>query len=71
MIILVPPKAGLFIEIFKIMLEKKPIVFKSPDLSKLREVIIDHRTKIYIAPDADVEEARSRYLYRIPNRRIK
>jgi hypothetical protein len=44
------------------MMERKPIVFKSPDLSKLKEVIIDHRTRIYIAPDADVEEARTRYL---------
>ena len=53
------------------MFEKKPVVIKSPDLSKLREVIIDHRTKIYIAPDADVEEARNRYLCRVPNRRSK
>jgi hypothetical protein len=53
------------------MFEKKPIVFKSPDLSKLKEVIIDHRTKIYIAPDADIEEAKSRYFSRVPNRRIK
>lgn len=46
----------------KNMMERKPIVFKSPDLSKLKEVIIDHRTRIYIALDADVEEARTRYL---------
>jgi hypothetical protein len=46
------------------MLEKKPNNIKSPDLSKLKEVIIDHRTKIYIAPEADAEEARSRYLSR-------
>jgi hypothetical protein len=44
------------------MMERKPIVFKSPDLSKMKEVIIDHRTRIYIALDADVEEARTRYL---------
>jgi hypothetical protein len=46
------------------MFEKKPNIVKSPDLSKLKEVIIDHRTKIYIALDADIEEARSRYLSR-------
>jgi hypothetical protein len=46
------------------MFEKKPSAFKSPDLSKLKEVIIDGRTKIYIAPEADIEEARSRYLSR-------
>jgi hypothetical protein len=44
------------------MMERKPVVFKSPDLSKLKEVIIDHRTRIYISHDADVEEARTRYL---------
>jgi hypothetical protein len=43
------------------MYEKKQNIFKSPDLSKLKEVIIDYRTKIYIALDADVEEARKRY----------
>jgi len=53
------------------MFEKKSIAFKSPDLSKLREVIIDHRTKIYIALDADIEEAKSRYLSRITSRRTK
>jgi hypothetical protein len=53
------------------MFEKKAVVFKSPDLSKLREVIIDHRTKIYIAPGADIDEARNRYLTRILNRRTK
>jgi hypothetical protein len=47
------------------MFEKKPAVYKSPDLSKLKEVIIDHRTKIYIAPGADIEEARNRYFSRI------
>ena len=53
------------------MFEKKPSFIKSPDLSKLKEVIIDHRTKIYIAPDADIEEARDRYLTRIAARRVK
>jgi len=53
------------------MIEKKAIVFKSPDLSKLKEVKIDHRTKIYIAPDANIEEAKSRYLYLISTRKPK
>ena len=59
---MVPPGAGLFFKILKNMMERKPVVFKSPDLSKLKEVIIDHRTRIYISHDADVEEARTRYL---------
>ncbi len=53
------------------MFEKKAAAYKSPDLSKLKEVIIDHRTKIYIAPEADIEEARNRYLSRITTRRTK
>jgi len=47
------------------MIEKKTVVFKSPDMSKLQEVVIDVKTKIYIALDADPEEARSRYWARI------
>ena len=46
------------------MFEKKQTNFKSPDLSKLQEVVIDFRTKIYIAIGADSEEARSRYMSR-------
>ncbi len=46
------------------MYEKKQNNFKSPDLSQLQEVVIDVRTKIYIAIGADPEEARSRYLSR-------
>ena len=53
------------------MLDKKPIVFKSPDLSKLKEVVIDHRTKIYIAPDADIEEAKNRYVSLMAARKTK
>jgi hypothetical protein len=53
------------------MYESKQGNYKSPDLSKLKEVIIDHRTRIYIAPDADVEEARNRYLLRNATKRIK
>jgi hypothetical protein len=51
------------------MYEKKLNIFKSPDLSKLQEVIIDHRTRIYIVPGADIEEARTRYLSRIKTRK--
>lgn len=51
------------------MLEKKPNNFKSPDLSKLKEVKIDHRTKIYIAIDADVEKARENYLSRLARKK--
>jgi thymidylate kinase len=47
------------------MFEKKPVIFKSPDMTKLQEVVIDLKTKIYIALDADPEEARSRYRARI------
>lgn len=49
----------------------KQNMIKSPDISKLQEVIIDHRTKIYIAPGADVELARNRYLFRNSLKRIK
>lgn len=41
--------------------KKTPVKFKSPDLSKLQEVVIDLKTKIYIAVGADPEEARNRY----------
>jgi len=41
--------------------EKKQIVYKSPDLNKMQVVVIDHRTKIYIALGADPEKARDRY----------
>jgi len=51
-----------------IMYDKKNKNFESPDLSKLQEVVIDFRTKIYVALDEDPEEARSRYLSRLPVR---
>jgi len=37
---------------------------KSPDMTKLQEVVIDYRTKIYISPGADPGEARSRFISR-------
>jgi hypothetical protein len=44
--------------------DKKQVVHKSPDLNNLQEVVIDHRTRIYIARGADPEEAKNRYLLR-------
>jgi putative ubiquitin-RnfH superfamily antitoxin RatB of RatAB toxin-antitoxin module len=46
------------------MVEKKQNIFKSPDITKLQEVVIDGKTIIYIPLDADPEEARNRYLER-------
>jgi hypothetical protein len=51
--------------------EKKHDYMKSPDLSKLREIIIDKKTRIYIEYGANVEEAINRYLTRGPSRRAK
>jgi hypothetical protein len=47
------------------MYEKKQPVFHSPDLSKMQVVVIDNRTRIYIAIDADPEEAKLRYITRL------
>jgi hypothetical protein len=52
------------------MYEKKQNHFKSPDLTKLQEVVIDFRTRIYIAIGADPEEARNRYLSRFGTRKF-
>ena len=49
--------------------DKKQNNFKPPDLSKLQEVIIDLRTRIYIALDADPEEARNRYWENMRNKK--
>jgi hypothetical protein len=43
------------------MQERKQIIFKTPDITKMQEVVINPRTKIYIAVGADAEEARVRY----------
>jgi len=48
---------------------KQPVVFKSPDVSKLQEVVIDIKTKIYIPLGADSEAAKIRYLARNNNNR--
>jgi len=47
------------------MYTKKQNTFKSPDTSKMQEVKIDERTRIYIERGADPIEARNRYLARI------
>lgn len=51
------------------MYEKKTPTFKSPDLHKLQEVIINTRTRIYIEENADPEEARERYFTRLENKK--
>jgi hypothetical protein len=51
------------------MIDKKINTVKSPDLSKLKEVIIDHRTKIYVSPDTDIEKAKESYLNRIARKK--
>lgn len=45
--------------------QKKSVSFRSPDINKMQVVVIDGRTKIYIAMEANPEEARSRYLSRL------
>jgi NACalpha-BTF3-like transcription factor len=41
--------------------KNKKIIIQSPDISKMQMVEIDERTKIYIALDASVEDARRRF----------
>jgi len=41
---------------------KQTTDFKSPDLSKLQEVVIDFITKIYIPIGADAEKAKRHFL---------
>ena len=52
-----------------IMFAKKQNNFKSPDLNKMQEVIINARTRIYVEKGLDPEEAKERYLERLENRR--
>ena len=49
--------------------DKKITTFKSPDLEKLQAVVIDLRTRIYIAIDADPEEAKERYFARLEEKK--
>jgi hypothetical protein len=41
--------------------QKKHVSFKAPDIDKMQEVIIDGKTKLYIASHASAEAARNRY----------
>lgn len=50
---------------FKMSDHHKKLSFKSPDTGKMQEVIIDAKTKLYIALDASADEARSRYFEKI------
>jgi hypothetical protein len=52
------------------MFEKKQTNFITPDLTKMQEVIIDVKTRIYIAIGADPKEARSRYDNRISAKKL-
>jgi len=52
------------------MYEKKPIVIKSPDLSKMQAVVINFRTIIYIALGDDPEEAKKRYALRFGCKKV-
>jgi hypothetical protein len=45
-------------------MKKTQNTFPSPDMMKFQEVVIDHRTKIYITPGADPVEARDRFISR-------
>lgn len=51
------------------MFDKKHNSFNSPDLHKMKEVIINSRTRIYIEEGQDPEEAKERYLERLEARR--
>ncbi|MFO7827006.1 MAG: hypothetical protein R6V23_00175 [Bacteroidales bacterium] len=51
------------------MYDKKNANFKSPDLEKLQPVVIDWKTKIYIAVGADPEKARERYFARLEEKK--
>jgi hypothetical protein len=44
---------------------RKHPVFKSPETSKMQEVVIDDRTRIYIPLGADAAEAKSKFQLRL------
>lgn len=54
----------------KFMYDKKPVAYTSPDLSKMQAVVIDIKTTIYIALDADPKLARSTYLSRMGMKKV-
>jgi len=43
------------------MMEKKQNNLDAPDMSKLKAVVIDEKTRIYVPLDMDPEKARERY----------
>jgi len=45
------------------MSEKKQSNFASPDITKLKLVVIDNRTKIYVPLTMSSEDARDRYWF--------
>lgn len=51
------------------MFDKKQNSFKSPDLQKMQEVIINGRTRIYVEEGQDPEKAKERYLERLEAKR--
>lgn len=52
------------------MFEKKQANYTTPDLTKLQEVIIDAKTRIYIPLGADSKEARNRYFARLGAKKL-
>jgi hypothetical protein len=52
------------------MFEKKQASYITPDLTKMQEVIIDVKTRIYIAIGADPKEARNRYMNRVGAKKL-
>lgn len=52
----------------KVPVSRKQPTYNTPNLSKMQEVIIDARTRIYVALDEDPEVARKRYLARLEAR---
>lgn len=47
------------------MAVKKQVVHESPNLNNMKQVVIDHKTRIYIRKDEDPEEARKRYFEKL------
>jgi hypothetical protein len=52
------------------MSEKKHTHIDSPNTNKMQAVVIDHKTTIYIALDADPEEAKQRFLFRTTAKKV-
>ena len=51
------------------MAEKKQNIIESPDVTKMQEVVINSRTRIYIASGVDPVKAKKRYLERLEFRK--